>query len=527
MPDVFRFSLKTRRELEGTIHSSLALRTVRACLLTTRDRDYAFSLAREIAVGQSISLYHFTASGCYSYEPGKGAWTSHFAEDSLDAYSLLRKVQALRRSALVILEDVLSGLSDKTGDGRARVLLAHLLSANPSRFGLVLLFLESRGSEIHLPSILADQFVRLDIPSPRGEELENIAREEIAGCLCRGRPSPAVEQVRALASRLGPELAGLTRSAARDALRDALLFESGDLDRACEYLSGRKWDLLRRELAMNILDNAEVEQPIGLDFLVEYVKIHRKRMSEWGSTRARGILLIGPPGTGKTMLARAIGKLAGLPVIEFRLSSLMNSLLGETERHFMLAFDTFAAMSPNVVFIDEIEKAFGDSSERDGGTMMRCTGALLTWLSDNTCPNFVVATSNSLQRMGDVGLTLTRSERFDAVFFVDVPCLAARSRMLREWLQPHIPNAGFVADEIAATTEKFSGADLRSAVKLAVSRAEFEGAPLTAAMLEGEMDRKRPRAIALYSQFEGLRRWAATFCEPAGPSEGDSVPIQT
>jgi len=86
------------------------------------------------------------------------------------------------------------------------------------------------------------------------------------------------------------------------------------------------------------------------------------------------------------MLARAIGNVVGLPVVQFRISALMNSLLGETERRFAQAFSALEAMSPNVVFIDEIEKAFGESSERDGGTMMRCTGALLSWLSDNTTP---------------------------------------------------------------------------------------------------------------------------------------------
>jgi SpoVK/Ycf46/Vps4 family AAA+-type ATPase len=183
-------------------------------------------------------------------------------------------------------------------------------------------------------------------------------------------------------------------------------------------------------------------------------------MRTGGPERAKGILLIGPPGTGKTMLARAIGKLVKLPVVEFRISSLMNSLLDETERRFAQAFQTLAAMSPNVVFIDEIEKAFGDSSERDGGTMMRYTGALLSWLSDNPHPNYIVATSDSLRRMGEIGLTMTRSERFDAAFFVDVPGILARQRMLETWLKGRIKNPG-AAEELASLIEKFSGADIR------------------------------------------------------------------
>jgi SpoVK/Ycf46/Vps4 family AAA+-type ATPase len=197
----------------------------------------------------------------------------------------------------------------------------------------------------------------------------------------------------------------------------------------------------------------------------------------------------------------------------------MNSLLGETERRFAQAFATFEAMAPNVVFIDEIEKAFGDSSERDGGTMMRCTGALLSWLSDNPYPNFIVATSNNLKRMGEVGLTMTRSERFDACFFVDVPNLASRCGMLERWLSGLMEHPEVVAQELAECTEKFSGADLRSVVKHAMAQAEYAHIPVHRDLLKAEIERKRMRAIALYDEFQGLRRWGRIHCDPAGPME--------
>jgi SpoVK/Ycf46/Vps4 family AAA+-type ATPase len=239
-----------------------------------------------------------------------------------------------------------------------------------------------------------------------------------------------------------------------------------------------------------------------------------------GPDRARGVLLIGPPGTGKTMLARSVGRVVGLPVVEFRISSLMNSLLGETERRFAQAFATLEAMAPNVVFIDEIEKAFGDSSERDGGTMMRCTGALLSWLSDNPYPNFIVATSNSLRRMGEVGLTMTRSERFDASFFVDVPSRESRFRMLSHWLTGLVDDPAQTAEHFADATEKFSGADLRSVVKQALARAEHTGVRLSADHIAYEIERKNMRVIALYDEFQELRGWGRKHCDPAGPTDG-------
>jgi SpoVK/Ycf46/Vps4 family AAA+-type ATPase len=197
----------------------------------------------------------------------------------------------------------------------------------------------------------------------------------------------------------------------------------------------------------------------------------------------------------------------------------MNSLLGETERRFAQAFQTLEAMGPNVVFIDEIEKAFGDSSERDGGTMMRCTGALLSWLSDNPHPNYIVATSNSLRRMGEVGLTMTRSERFDAAFFVDVPGYAARRSMLANWLRGNIESPDAAAGELAGLTEKFSGADLRSVFKQALNRAAYEHRPLTLEGLKYEVERKRARALAIYDEFRELRRWGQQYCDPASATD--------
>jgi SpoVK/Ycf46/Vps4 family AAA+-type ATPase len=219
------------------------------------------------------------------------------------------------------------------------------------------------------------------------------------------------------------------------------------------------------------------------------------------------------------MLARTIGKMVGLPVVEFKIASLMNSLLGETENRFARAFATLEAMAPNVVFIDEIEKAFGDSSERDGGTMMRCTGSLLSWLSDNPYPNFIIATSNSLRRMGETGLTMTRSERFDASFFVDVPSLESRQKMLRRWIIGKMAKQDKAIRQLAEITEKFSGADLRSAVKHAAAISKFRNVEVNEEILKIEIEKKRSRALAIHDEFQDLRRWGKLFCDPAGPTD--------
>lgn len=505
-------------DLARVIQASQNARTVRACLLTTRDRDHAMSVLKETVTACTRPLYHFTVAGRRRYNPSQLKWEV-VGGDAADAAGLLRDAQELRGGGMVIFEDCAAFLRDEGGDQRLRMALAQMLSAEMTSDGLVLTFVEPPEAERYLPSILADQFVRLEVPYPRAEELAVIAREEMALATHRACVPMGIEDIQREAGQLASGLVGLTRSAARDALRDALAPDPRDLNRAFARLQQRKAAQLRRELAMNVLDTTDVEEPIGLAYLVEHLLVTRDKMRMSGPGRARGVLLIGPPGTGKTMLARAIGKVVGLPVVEFRIAALMNSLLGETERRFAQAFATLEAMSPNIVFIDEVEKAFGDSSERDGGTMMRCTGALLSWLSDNPYPNFIVATSNSLRRMGEIGLTMTRSERFDASFFVDVPNCDSRRCMLERWLTGAVEDATAVATELADLTEKFSGADLRSVVKQAIARAEYIQTPLTVDLLKTEAERKRMRAIALYDEFQELRRWGRMYCDPAGPAE--------
>lgn len=194
----------------------------------------------------------------------------------------------------------------------------------------------------------------------------------------------------------------------------------------------------------------------------------------------------------------------------------MNSLLGETERRFDQAFQTLEAMAPNVVFIDEFDKAFSQGgAENDGGTMQRTTGRLLSWLSENPHPNFIIATSNNVSRMGELGLTMTRSGRFDKIFFLDVPSLMARKQILNNLLLTLIEDVEAVTDIIAEETEKFSGADLQAVVNNAMKEARYLKVPLEVEIIMKEVKKKALKVQAIYDSFNNLRRFAELHCETA------------
>lgn len=504
-------------ELSRIISSVRTHRCIRAVLVTSRDREHAINLIKEVTVMDEIPLYHFTSASRRRYRNDRKVFET-CGGGCQDPAELLRHAAEAKGGGVIIFEDFLAYLQDKNGDRNARTQFNLMLSSETKVDGTVMVFIEPPESECYVPSILADQFRRIDVPMPRADELEAIAREELAATGHANKRLIDIEVIKKWSQRLSLGLVGLTQSAARDALRDVLANENTDFSSAEKMLSQRKGSQLSRELSMNLLESANGQLPIGLDYLYEYIKINRHRIGSMRDDRAKAILLMGPPGTGKTMLARAIGQILKLSVIEFRISSLMNSYLGETERRFEQSFAVLDAMAPTIVFIDEVEKAFGSQGgENDGGTMMRCTGRLLSWLSDSTAPNFIVATANNVKRMGEIGLTMTRRGRFDRVFFVDFPSREARKLIFANLLRSFMENPVEIVERLADITTHFSGADIKSVVDDAVHRSQYLKEGLNITHLEYEIDRNRLRVEALYDEFRELRDHARLIAEPAGP----------
>ncbi|MCG6137696.1 MAG: AAA family ATPase, partial [Nostoc sp. LLA-1] len=201
----------------------------------------------------------------------------------------------------------------------------------------------------------------------------------------------------------------------------------------------------------------------GLDLLREWLTRRRRLFTQEARSlnlpQPKGVLLAGPPGTGKSSCAKNIANILNLPLLQLDIASMLGSLVGESEGNVRRALKTAEAIAPCVLWVDEIEKALsgqGDSS----GVSQRILGNILTFMSECTAGVFVVATCNDPSALPT---ELKRKGRFDENFFVDLPSEPERAQILRIHLERFGINVeSEYLEAIAASTEKFSGAELET-----------------------------------------------------------------
>src|SRR4051794_27348328 len=179
--------------------------------------------------------------------------------------------------------------------------------------------------------------------------------------------------------------------------------------------------------------------------------------------RPRGVLLLSPPGCGKSAFAKSLGNETGRPTLVVDVGALFGSLVGQTESNVRQALKLLDAMAPCVAFLDEIDKGFSgvaSSGQTDSGVGARLFGSFLCWLNDHTSDVFVVATSNEIAKLPP---EMSRAERFDGVFFVDLPGPREKEVIWRMY----VAKFGLDADQRRPRDVDWSGAEIKACCRLA------------------------------------------------------------
>jgi SpoVK/Ycf46/Vps4 family AAA+-type ATPase len=259
------------------------------------------------------------------------------------------------------------------------------------------------------------------------------------------------------------------------------------------------------------------------DWLRKRTKTFTKDAAQYGLPAPKGILLAGPPGTGKSLTAKATSSMWGLPVLRLDVGKVFQPLVGQSEQTMREAIDTAEAMSPCILWLDELEKAFAGAAgggQYDSGVGSRVFGTFLTWMSEKTSPVFVMATANNVTSLPP---ELIRKGRFDEIFALDLPTADEREAILAIHLAKRKRNPGkFDIKVLAAEAEEFSGAELESCVVGAMYSGFEAGREFSTADVAEEIRATTPLARSMKEVVGRMRDWARTYARPAGQAQGQA-----
>ncbi|MCA9144142.1 MAG: AAA family ATPase, partial [Planctomycetales bacterium] len=343
---------------------------------------------------------------------------------------------------------------------------------------------------VQIPTELEKLIVCLEHELPDREQLEEIAR----GIATEGGELPDGGELQRVLDAAG----GLTRYEAEGAFSLSLV-RHGRIE------SDAVWELKTQALKKSGLltlhrGHDDFGSLGGLTALKAFTKRALLQPSRHNSHLVpRGVLMLSPPGCGKSQFCKAIGKEVGRPVLILDVGSLMGSLVGQSEERTRKALQVIDAMAPCVLMIDEIEKAFagvGNSGQSDSGVSARMFGTFLSWLNDHKSDVFVVCTSNDVSKLPP---EFGRSERFDGIFFLDLPGRDQKDIIWQQYLTMFELNP----EQRRPDDTNWTGAEVRSCCRLA----GLLDVPLVQAA-----QNVVPVAVTAAESVERLRTWANGRC---------------
>lgn len=333
-------------------------------------------------------------------------------------------------------------------------------------------------SVLKIPAELEKDLTVLDLDLPNEEELLRVLDETIEQV--KDNPRVEVNLEGDARERIVKALSGLTRSEAENALAKVVVTNSRLDPQDIELLLAEKEQIIRKSGMLEFYATPERFGSVGgLDELKKWLRQRGKAFSEtaraYGLPNPRGLLLVGVPGCGKSLTAKAVAAEWQMPLLKFDLGRVFAGLVGESEENMRRAVKMAEGVAPCILWIDEIEKGLAGTrgNQGDSGVGARVFGTLLTWMEENKAQVFTIATANDIEGLPP---ELLRKGRFDEIFFIDLPAAQERANIFAIHLARHHRDyREFDLARHVAATEGFSGAEIEQAVVSALYAAFAEG----------------------------------------------------
>ncbi|MBD1913335.1 MULTISPECIES: AAA family ATPase [unclassified Leptolyngbya] len=370
----------------------------------------------------------------------------------------------------------------------------------------------------NVPIELEKEVVVLDFPLPDMGELNEVLTQQLEQTRSRRITTETREKL--LKAALG-----LTRDEAEKVYRKAHVTASKLTETEVDIVLSEKKQLIRRNGILEYIEEDETLDSVGgLEELKHWLRqrsnAFTERAREYGLPQPKGMLILGVPGCGKSLIAKTTSRLWGLPLIRLDMGRVYDgSMVGRSEANLRNALKTAESISPAILFIDEIDKAFAGSTgsaDSDGGTSSRIFGSFLTWMQEKASPVFVMATANRVERLPSEFL---RKGRFDEIFFVDLP----NNQERKEIFQIHLSKrrrdiTRFDLDQLVGICEGFSGAEIEQALIAAMYEAFAQDREFTQLDIIAAIKSTLPLSKTMSEQVTALRDWARQRARPAAAS---------
>ena len=486
--------------------------------LHTVERARALTLLKEVAEELSLPFcIHTLSKGVYDLATDKVLSDDKSVYGALDFIGEQMKHRA--NTTLVLTET--PDLSTDTND--ARQLLDLVTLANETGGQIIVL------TTALIWNRLQRLGLRLELPLPDEDEMEQIVR----GYIDDYRGEITIEWTDADIREAASILCGVTAIEAENVMAALIAKKSIRREDMDEVRTAK--DRLFSDISG--LEKITVDESVrdvgGLTGLRNWLDEKRllftaeKRslLREKGLKSPRGILLVGVPGCGKSLSAKAISASWKLPLYRLDFATVQGSYVGQTEQQLQSALQTAENVAPCILWIDEIEKGLsGAGSSNDGGVSTRMVGQFLFWLQECRKPVFVVATANDVSMLPS---ELLRRGRFDELFFIDLPTADERRDILHLYMRKYLglDFAGTFADTLVAMTDGFTGADLESTVRDLAYRAIANPAfSLSAENLRSAFENVVPLSATAPEKIAAIRDWGR---ERAVPASGRPIGSET
>jgi SpoVK/Ycf46/Vps4 family AAA+-type ATPase len=423
-----------------------------------------------------------------------------------DPLKALEWIMESKEDALFVMRDFHPFLTDPTVVRRLRDLGRHLKKTYKNIVVVAPL--------LKVPPELEKEINVVYFEMPSLEDLDQILDKVIRSVPKESETWAVIDKLSAAEREAVLEAAlGLTADEAENAYSKCLVkTKRFDID----VILAEKEQIIRKSRVLEFHRTSEQFSDIGgLDQLKEWLRKRQaaftRQARDFGLPESKGILLIGVPGCGKSLTAKAVSSLWKLPLLRLDVGRIFEGLVGSSEENARQAIRMAEAIAPSILWIDELEKGFSgtqSSSFSDAGTTARVFGTFVTWLQEKSSPVFVISTANNISMLPP---ELLRKGRFDEIFFVDLPKKKEREEIFAIHIKKRKRDpAQFDLEKLAAAAEGFSGSEIEQAIISALFDAFDERRDLTTDGILASLAETMTLSQTMEEEINTLREWAVS-----------------